>query len=105
MKMIPIYETVVNNDDLGITAISLVDDPAMLKSFQIYANTPFKQLYKIENEEQKVITGVLIIADMPIYRRNDNMGEFYQVFSPEVIRIMAEKMLRDNVFNKVLNSE
>lgn len=99
--MLPIYETVVNDDNLGITAISLVDNPAMLKSFQTYKNQDYKRMYKVEDEEQRVITGVLIVADMPIYRRDESMGEYYQVFSPEIIRVIAEKMLRDNVFNNI----
>lgn len=98
IKVLPTYETVVNDNELGITAISLVDNPAMEKYFQMYAK---QQLFRIENEEQKVITGVLIVADMPIYRRDEIMGEFYQVFTKPVIRVMAEKMLRDNVFNNI----
>ena len=40
-------------------------------------------------------------ANTPIYRRDRNGFEYYLVFTPETIKLMAEKMLKDNTQNQV----
>ena len=55
----------------------------------------------IANEEQKMITGVLMRADYPIYRNDSELGEYYIQFSKETIKQMAQKLLLDNHQNWV----
>lgn len=44
--------------------------------------------FAIQNEEQRIVSGPLMIADLPIYR-NDEQGEYYVVFTaPEIKRIV-----------------
>jgi len=60
------------------------------------------------DKERKIITGALMIADMPIYRRNEKMGEFYVVFDKGQIEKIAQRFMRngynDNV-NKMHDSK
>ena len=42
-----------------------------------------------------------MIPDLPIYRRNEKMGEFYVIFDKEQINIMQEKFMSKNYINNV----
>lgn len=45
------------------------------------------------NEDKQIVTGPLMIADMPIYRK-DEEGEYYTVFTANVIEKIAQKYFR-----------
>jgi hypothetical protein len=49
------------------------------------------QGFSIQNEEQHIISGPLMLADTPIYRSNSKFGEHYVTFSPETIKDIAIK--------------
>jgi len=49
------------------------------------------QSFAIQNEEQHIISGPLMLADTPIYRSNSKFGEHYVRFSPETIKDIAIK--------------
>ena len=49
------------------------------------------QGFAIQNEEQHIISGPLMLADTPIYRDNKKFGEHYVTFSPETIKDIAIK--------------
>ena len=88
-------------DDSGIYKVSLVDFPAVESDF-VYFDKQAKILkLAIANEEQRLVTGVLMRADFPIYRYSKDMGEYYIVYSKDTIKIMAEKMMVDNTFNNI----
>ena len=57
--------------DWGLLAISLVDFPAVEKNFLKFCEEPKRQQVRLKaDDEQHVITGVALLADTPIYRRN-----------------------------------
>lgn len=102
MLNIPIYNVIMtDNEELGINAISLVDEPAVKVNFLKFNKDKIKLNFKIENEEKRLVTGVVLRADFPIYRIRDNGYRYYIVFDKETIIKMTEKMLRDNTFNKI----
>lgn len=90
---IPIYKVSINDIDEGINRISLVEFPAVESNFLAFADNK-KQVMFSANEEQQMITGVLMRCDFPIYRI-DEMGEYYVQFDEQVIKQMAEKLLVD----------
>ena len=98
--MIPIYKICINNDKTGIDRISLVEFPAVESNF-IAFDKKEKQIYFKADEEKQMITGVLARADYPIYRYDREMGEYYIQFDKEVIKELAEKLLKDNHQNWV----
>lgn len=51
--------------------------------------------------ERKIITGCLMIADLPIYRRSEAMGEFYVIFDKSQIEQMVQKFMRMGYQSKV----
>ena len=48
-------------------------------------------LFAIQNEEQHIISGPLMLADTKILRNNSKFGEHYVTFSPETIKDIAIK--------------
>ena len=98
-KNLPLYEALINDLEDGIFAVSLVSSPATESDWVCFSKE--KQMYAIQNEEEHIITGVIMIANSPIYRRDETGYEYNIVYSPETIKLMSEKMLRDNTFNNI----
>lgn len=98
----PVFEAKVDSEDAGMLRISLVDDPAVQSDFLAFNNTaPRRLLYAIEDEEKRLILGVVMRADFPIYRKDESLGEYYIIYRADTIREMAEKYLADNRQNLV----
>lgn len=101
MNNIPVFEAKINDLSCGIYAISLVDLPAVESNFVYFNKQDRLMKFNIENEEQHMITGVIMRANFNIYRYDEEFGEYYIKYSPETIKIMAEKMMIDNTFNNI----
>ena len=92
----------INIDDelTGISAISLVESPAVEKDFLCFSKE--KETVKLNFDNAKrVISGVVCLADTPIYRYNKKYGEYYVVFSKETIQKMVEKFAKMDLFKSV----
>jgi hypothetical protein len=50
-----------------------------------------KSSMQIHDEEKRVIAGPLMIADLPIYRQDDKLGEYYVVFDSKTIEQICLK--------------
>lgn len=87
---LPIYQAEIDpslTSDLEVSFIGLVDRPAIERNFQA-----FKQHAKFTiNEEKQIISGPAMIADMPLYRKDDQLGEYYVVFGKKEIQCIVEK--------------
>ena len=59
------------------------------------------QKFAIQDEEKRIVTGAAMIADLPIYRRDEVRGEYYVVFDKESIFKIAKKWARSNQYNAV----
>jgi len=59
-----------------------------------------KYSFRIENEEQRIISGALLLADTPIYRK-DGDKEFYVMFSKDTIKKIAIKYFKEGKHNNV----
>lgn len=99
--MIPVFEALIDSIDTGIYKISLVDLPAVESDFVAFDKQNKVMKYNIENEEQRMVTGVIMRANFNIYRYDEEYGEYYIKYSPETIKLMAEKMMIDNTFNNI----
>lgn len=100
---LPIYQALVSFDDseTGMFCISLVDEPAVEADFLAFDKDKRPLQFKVENEEQRMVFGLVMAADMPIYRRTDDGYEYYLTFSKETIRLMAEKYFKEDKQNNV----
>lgn len=103
---VPVMNATVGESD-GIVRISLVDWPAVESDFLVFHKDAKKEplspkdSYKIIDEEKRIIYGVVMRADFPIYRYDDQNGEYFIVFTKEVIRQLAEKYLAEGRQNEV----
>ena len=98
---IPVFDALVLDEESGMMKISLVDDPAVMSNFQTFDTTKKVQMFSVADEEKRLVYGVVMRADFPIYRRDERMGEYYIIYRPETIRRMAEKYLADGFQNNV----
>lgn len=93
---LPIYKLKIKGDDsLGVDYVALVDEPAIKRYWQFF-NKQQSQHFSIDNEEKRIISGPLMLANMPIYRRSKVMGEYYAVFDAETIKDVALKFFKEN---------
>ena len=102
MKL-PIFDIIVdiNTDELNMSCISLVTDPAVEKDFECFSKDKKPMKFSITNPEKHCITGVAIRADVPIYRYSPDMGEYYVRFTKETIEQIVYKYSKQNLWNSV----
>ena len=97
---IPVYDATLGEDG-GMLRISLVDAPAVMADFVAFAHQKPVLMYRIEDEEQRRVLGVVMRADFPIYRRDERLGEYYIIYRADTIREMAQKYLAEGRQNNV----
>lgn len=100
--MLPIYDIVLG-DAPGIDAIALVEHPAVEVDFLKFDADKKIELEKLRfyDDEKHVITGISLLADTAIYRYDNVRGEYYVIFSKDVIKQLVEKYSKDGLFNSV----
>jgi hypothetical protein len=98
--MLPFYKIQIDEDDEveGIDFMALVDVPAHLKAFDYFGKEDKKMTF---NEEKRIVTGVAIATDQPIYRRGEDVGEHYVIFDEKETFKLAKKMFKNGFFNNV----
>ena len=101
MKDLPIFQANVDEEGTGMFVVSLVSDPAVEVSWQLFDKA--KQTFKVENPELQLITGVVMLADTPIYRYDPTYGEYYIMFSKDTIEKMVQKFFKEGYQENVDN--
>lgn len=101
MTKLPIYNAFVTDSAEGIVRISLVDFPAVESNWVAFNKEQKKLSYSIENEDERMILGVVMRADFPIYRRDDDGYEYYIMYDKDTIKTMAEKLMVDGYQNRI----
>jgi hypothetical protein len=90
---LPIYELMINEDlqdDAEVSFIALVDKPAIQKNWNAFKENV---KFQIVSEDKRIISGPVMLADVPIYR-NDTNGEYYVVFTKDTIFKIAQKFFK-----------
>jgi hypothetical protein len=99
-RELPVYEIYIdlNEEDTTVSFNSLVLEPAHELSYDT-----FSQAKKFHfSDEERVITGVAISADTPIYRYDENtQEEYYVVFTKDAIKNIIVDYARRNNFNNL----
>lgn len=95
-----IYEARVEEDNDGIFAISLVEYPAVESNFMCFKDNKELVKFAVQDSEEHLISGVIMLADSLIYRRNGDY-EYWITYSKDTIKKMAQKMLSDGTFNNI----
>ena len=101
-RNLPLYRIVVNPDEeeTGMTCISLVDDPAIEKDFLCFKDEK-RLAFAVQDEAKHIVSGPAIINGMPIYRRSPEMGEYMVVFDEETIDNIILKYSKFGMWNNV----
>ena len=74
----------------GIDAISIVENPAIEEDFIALKTEQKEYKFAEVDKEKKIIMGAMLVPDKPIYRRDENEGEYYIYFSKNTIRKAME---------------
>lgn len=91
---IPVYDLTIDmlNDEYGVSVISLVENPAVEKAFITLSDQSPIRLSVVD--DRKIITGVALRADYPIYRKDPATGKeyFFRISAEQIERIMQKFM-------------
>lgn len=97
---LPLVEFTIDGEGFEVDAVAIVDVPAIKKNFQTFSEQ--KQQFSIQDEEKRIISGALMLAETPIYRNDEYRGEYYCKFSKDTIEKIAVKFF-DKGFQKNVN--
>lgn len=78
------------SSDLEVNFIGLVDRPAIERNFQAFREQQQRAAFVL-NDEKHIISGPAMIADMPLYRKDEQLGEYYVIFDKPAIQTIVEK--------------
>ena len=87
------YKAVFNNKNTGVFSISLVEDPAMEGLFVAFGKEQAIQLKEID-KEQRLLMGLVLEPDKPIYRNQDGV-EFNIVFESDTIKELSHSFFKN----------
>jgi hypothetical protein len=97
---LPLYRLVINDDDhTGVTAVALVDRPAIEINWQAFKDQKIK--FETVSLEKRIVAGPLMIANTKIFR-SDERGDYNVIFYPEDIEKIVDKFHK-NQFEKNVN--
>lgn len=101
MKDLPIYKAVITEDEsLGVDFVAIVDTPAIQRDFMAFAENKSLQRFSAQGEKQ-VLSGPLMIADLPIFRRSKERGEYYIVFDKQTIEAIVHRFAKQGNYSNV----
>ena len=52
--------------------------------------------FKVQNKEKRIVSGPIMVANLPIYRYNEELGDHYIVFRPETIETIMQRFAYEN---------
>jgi len=97
MEQLPYFELKINPEDgARVEANALVDVPAHMKNFVSFNEEDLA--YKFNDDEKRIVHGVMISANTPIYRNaNRIVNEPHMVvFKPETIEKARQVYMKEN---------
>jgi len=118
MDKLPLYKMFIADDFEGeeeVDFVALVESPAIQRNFLAFAEgvahytaeSKMKQeefsthlTFAVQDEDQRIVSGPLMIADLPIYRK-DEEGEYYVMFTGEQIKKIVQRFFKKGYQAKV----
>ena len=100
---IPLFKAIIDNNQEGIYGISLVEYPAVERNWLAFSKDTKKKFekFEVQSDEKHELLGVIMLCDVPIYRRDETFGEYYLVFDRDTIEKMSRNMLRNGSQNYI----
>lgn len=108
MEKLPLYKMFIADDIEGeeeVDFVALVESPAIQRNFLAFADhseyeVTNKLTFAIQDEDQRIVSGPLMIADLPIYRK-DEEGEYYVLFTAQEIKKIVQRFFKKGYQAKV----
>lgn len=79
----------------GIDAISIVENPAIEENWIALKGEKKEYNFAEVSKEKKIIMGAMLVPDKPIFRRDEENGEYYIFFSQDTIRKCMEMFFQN----------
>ncbi len=100
MEKYPLIDMTIDEEhETGVEFISFVDQPAIEREWMAFNKT--KRLeFKPTDEEKRIVSGAIMVANLPIYRR-DQQGEYYVKFSSGAIQKIVERFFKNGLTSRV----
>jgi hypothetical protein len=98
---LPLYELRISdniNDDAEVDFVSMVDRPAVQRNWSAFKGS---SRFDIANEDRRIVSGVIMLADTPIYRNDNINGEYNVVFTPDTIYKIVQRVFKKGFQNNV----
>jgi len=92
MKLPLISLTIDEESETGVEFIALVDTPAIEREWMAFGKQT--QRFKIQDKEKRVVSGAVMVANLPIYREDENGQAFYVKFDPDTIEKIVHKFFK-----------
>lgn len=103
MEKSELLELIIDEEDeSGVDYIALVDSPAIESNWMAFNKEDVKQIFQIQDEEKRIVSGYFMKADLPIIRLNDKNEKYYVVFRRETIEKIVNKFFK-NGYNANVN--
>lgn len=91
----PVFLANVDGEDCTITAISLVDCPAMELKMVCFEKEEKMSKYMFSDEMQHNIVSCIVRTDYPILRLDETGNPYYMVFDRKTSEILAQRLMKD----------
>ena len=101
MEKFPLIDmTIDDHEETGVEFIAFVDTPAIEREWMAFNAMP-KMEFKVASEEKRIVSGAIMVANLPIYRRDEEMGEYYVKFSPDAIEKIVQRFFKNRMTTNV----
>ena len=93
---IPVFAVNVDDPGCSISAMSLVDAPAMSIDMVCFSKEQ-KMNFSIQDESQHNILTCLVRVDFPILRLTEDGNPYYIVFNKETAKVLCQRLMTDGM--------
>ena len=93
---IPVFAVNVDDPGCSISAMSLVDDPAMSIDMVCFSKEQ-NMKFSIQDETQHNILTCLVRVDFPILRVTDQGDPYYIVFNKDTAKVLCQRLMKDGM--------
>lgn len=98
---LPIFELRISDDiddDAEVNFVSMVDRPAVQRNWNAFKDV---SKFNITNEERRIVSGVIMLADTPIFRSDSIHGDYYVMFGADTIYKIVQRYFKKGFQNNV----
>lgn len=95
---LPLFEMTLKAENDGVNAVALVAKPAVKRAVQLFENVAPRNVnlsLSVTDGKKGIISGLLMLADTPIYRKDNELGEYYAYASKETLFEAAKKFISE----------